>query len=131
MRIARTAALQADINVTPLVDVCLVLLIIFMIVIPAMVNGIDVALPEAGTGDPVANRPLQITVNANRILYVGDDVIRIEELASTLDRIRATGAGRPVIVRGDKSLPYSEIVAVLSACRTAGFEDVGLGVEAP
>jgi biopolymer transport protein TolR len=123
--ISRTA-LQSDINVTPLVDVCLVLLIIFMVVTPIIVNGVPVRLPDAVHAGPIANEPLQVTINADRTLYVGAAVIRSEELANALQRER-TGANRPVIVRAEKSLAYGDVVSVLDACRAAGFDQVGLG----
>jgi biopolymer transport protein TolR len=131
MRTVRASALNADINVTPLVDVCLVLLIIFMVVTPLMVTGLPVALPKAASGEAIGQGPLQITINADGTLYVGHAALRREELTAHLERIRASSAARPVVVQGDKSLRYAEIVSVLAACREAGFEDVGLAVERP
>ena len=126
MRVARTAALQSEINVTPLVDVCLVLLIIFMVVTPMIVNGMPVHLPEAAHGDPLANQPLPVTLNADRTLYIGATVVRLEDLANALQHARAE-ANRPVIVRAEKTLPYGDVVHGLDACRTAGFDQVALG----
>lgn len=128
MQATRSSSFQSDINVTPLVDVCLVLLIIFMIVLPALVNGMPVHLPMAAHGESVSNQPLQITVNADRTLYFGSTVIRIEELTGALQRARAE-SNRPVIVRADKSLAYGDVVAVLDQCRAAGFDQVALGTE--
>ena len=127
---ARPTTLHADINVTPLVDVCLVLLIIFMVVTPIIVNGVPVHLPKVAASDQLDAKPLQVTINADRTLYVGNNVIRSEELANELARARAS-ANRPVIVRGDKTLKYGDVVEVLAACRAAGFEDVGLATEKP
>jgi biopolymer transport protein ExbD len=126
MHTTRASALQADINVTPLVDVCLVLLIIFMVVTPLIVTGIPVQLPDARHGGPVAHEPLQVTIESDGTVFIGANVIRKEELANALQRAHAN-ANRPVIVRGDKSLPYGEIVSVLDACRAAGFDQVALG----
>ena len=128
MRATRSIALQSEINVTPLVDVCLVLLIIFMVVTPMMVNGVPVHLPPAAIADPLAKQPLQITINADGVVYVGQSVLRIDQLADELQKLRAQ-ADRPVIVRGEKTIPYGEVVKVLDACRSAGFEQVGLGTE--
>jgi biopolymer transport protein ExbD len=69
MRMTPAASLQSDINVTPLVDVCLVLLIIFMVVLPTMVNGIPVHLPQAASGDALSKQPMQITLNSDKTLY--------------------------------------------------------------
>src|SRR5713101_664204 len=97
--------LQSDINVTPLVDVCLVLLIIFMVVLPTMVNGIPVHLPQAASGDALAKKPMQITLNSDKTLYVDSVVIRLDQLASELQRRHDEGQ-RPVIVRADRALAY-------------------------
>src|SRR6267142_77030 len=115
---------QSDINVTPLVDVCLVLLIIFMVVVP-MFNGIPVRLPRSASSDPLAKQPLQITLNSDKTIYIDAVVIRRDQLASELQRIQAQHQ-RPVVVRADKALAYGEVIAVLDACRSAGFETVGL-----
>ncbi len=109
---------------------CLVLLIIFMVVTPMVVNGIPVHLPVSSTAEKAARQPLQVTINADRTLYVGSNVIRVEDLSAELQRVRAQ-SNRPVIVRGEKSLQYGDVVKVLDACRTAGFDEVGLGAEKP
>jgi biopolymer transport protein ExbD len=128
MRATPAASLQSDINVTPLVDVCLVLLIIFMVVLPTMVTGIPVHLPHAASGDALAKQPLQITVNSDKTLYVDSVVIRRDELVSELQR-KHDQVQRPVVVRADKTLAYGEVISVLDACRKAGFETVGLASE--
>jgi biopolymer transport protein ExbD len=122
---ATPSSLQSDLNVTPLVDVCLVLLIIFMVVLPPLVNGIPVHLPMAASGDALEKKPLQITLNSDKTLYVDSVVIRRDELASELQR-RHDQTQRPVVVRADKSLAYGEVVSALDACRKAGFETIGL-----
>jgi len=130
----RTAtALHADINVTPLVDVCLVLLIIFMVVTPMIVTGVPVSLPLAHTGRPLgdANRQLPITGKEDGSLYFDATVIRPEELADELQQRHAQHPDRPVVVRGDQQVKYGEVVAVLDACRKAGFADVGLLTSSP
>lgn len=126
--------LQADINVTPLVDVCLVLLIIFMIVIPAMVNGVDVNLPETKHSPALAteNRPFAITVKEDGTVYLGDLVVRHDQVAAELQRAHEGAASRPVAVRADKRVLYGDVMDVLDACRKAGWQDVGLvSVAAP
>src|SRR5437870_7949875 len=94
---------KGDINVTPLVDVCLVLLIIFMVVAPILVNGIPVRLPQTATGDDLAKQPILITVNADRTIFLDSVAIREEQLGSELAR-RHTQLSRPVVVRADKTL---------------------------
>ena len=121
-------ALQSDINVTPLVDVCLVLLIIFMVVVPAMVNGVDVQLPETKNSLPVDadRRPFEITIKDDGTVYLEELIVRQDEVAAALQRVHDGAAARPVAVRADKRVRYGEVMAVLDACRKAGWEDVGL-----
>jgi biopolymer transport protein TolR len=123
--------LQSDINVTPLVDVCLVLLIIFMIVIPSMVNGVEVMLPETSSAAAVESRAFPITVKDDGTVYLNTLIVRRDEVEGALVRLHAQEASRPIAVRGDKRVPYGEVLAVIAACRTAGWEDVTLAGEAP
>jgi biopolymer transport protein TolR len=125
--------MHADINVTPLVDICLVLLIIFMVVTPMMTSGVPVKLPVAHTGSPVgdANRQLPIAVKEDGTLYFDATVIRPEQLADELAQRHAAHPDRPVVVRGDQHVRYGDVVAVLDACRKAGFADVGLVTSSP
>ena len=126
MRATRATSLNAEINVTPLVDVCLVLLIIFMIVVPAMVNGVDVQLPETKKTADLDRRTFPITVKEDGTVYLDTDVVRADEVVSALQRLHATAASRPIAVRGDKRVAYGEVVKVLAACRNAGFDNVAL-----
>ena len=131
MHTARSTALQADINVTPLVDVCLVLLIIFMVVTPMMIQGVPVHLPAVRNAANVgeATRQLPVSVNADGTLYVDAVVIRAEQLTAVLRERHNEHPDRPVAVRGDKSVKYGEVMKVLGACRAAGFSDVSLIAE--
>jgi biopolymer transport protein TolR len=127
MHVRSHSALESNINVTPLVDVCLVLLIIFMVVLPAVVNGIPVKLPVAG-GDAVGElaQQLAITVKDDGTVYLGTIALRKEQVASELRRLHAESPNRPVAVRGDKTVAYGEVAGVLDASRDAGFNDVRL-----
>jgi biopolymer transport protein TolR len=125
MRVTSATSLRSEINVTPLVDVCLVLLIIFMVVTPVLVNGFPVRLPESSTAGPFAKQPMQITVNDDGTIYLDNVAIRGDQLASELQR-RRDQILRPVVVRADKNLAYGDVVRVLDTCRSAGFENVGL-----
>jgi len=128
MRATPASSLQSEINVTPLVVVCLVLLIIFMIVLPTLVQGVPVRLPQSTTAGDLSKRPMQITVNRDGTIYLDSVVIRSEQLESELQR-RSKQHSRPVVVRADKSLAYGEVIRVLDTCRNAGFESVGLAAE--
>jgi biopolymer transport protein TolR len=130
MHALRGSAMQSDINVTPLVDVCLVLLIIFMVTLPVMVNGIDVKLPETSVKNPVDSRVFPVTVKEDGTVYLDTLIVRREEVPASLQRLHATASTRPIAVRADKRVEYGEVAKVLSACRAAGWSDVALvGVE--
>jgi biopolymer transport protein ExbD len=127
MRVARSQ-IQSDINVTPLVDVCLVLLIIFMIVLPEVVNGVPVKLPKTATGAEVSGgrKTTEITVKEDGSVYIDALIVRHEEVPEAMKRQHELHPERSIAVRGDKSVPYGSIVSVLDASRAAGYENVGL-----
>ena len=128
MRATPATSLQSDINVTPLIDVCLVLLIIFMVITPLIVTGIPVRLPQTSTADKLPKQPLQISIKADGTIFLDSVVIRGEQLASELAR-KHDQLRRPVVVKADKTLVYGDVVRVLDACRGAGFENVGLATQ--
>jgi biopolymer transport protein TolR len=118
--------MQSEINVTPLVDVCLVLLIIFMVLTPAMVTGSTVSLPETRHSSEGAEAPLSITVMADETVLVGSTIVRRADVASELQRVHAQRTSGSVAVRGDKRVSYGAVAEVLDACRAAGWSDVKL-----
>jgi len=121
-------ALTSDINVTPLVDVCLVLLIIFMVVTPMLQKGVPVNLPvtENPEATPDTEKQLQISVKADGSVYVGPNVIRKDEVERALKDIHDRTPDREIAVKGDRLVKYGEVLDVLKACRDVGFNDVGL-----
>ena len=104
-----------------------------MVVTPMIVTGMPVKLPVARHVGPLGdvNRQLPITVKEDGSLYFDATVIRPEELADALQQRHAAHPDRPVVVRGDEHVRYGEVVAVLDACRKAGFSDVGLVTSSP
>lgn len=121
------SSLEANINVTPLVDVCLVLLIIFMVVMPVLVTGVPVHLPKTRTGSDLGKgEQLKITVNADGTVFLNGMARRAEEVPTEVQRLHAVNPAMNVAVRGDKAVRYGEVVKVLDACRAAGYQDVGL-----
>ena len=122
------AGLTSDINVTPLVDVCLVLLIIFMVVTPMLQKGVPVNLPvtEDPEKTPDTDKQLQISVKANGAVYLGSNVVRKEQVQSELEAIHQRTPDREIAVKGDKQVKYGDVLDVLRACREVGFNDVGL-----
>ena len=124
---------MADINVTPLVDVMLVLLIIFMVAAPLMTSTIDIDLPIASGGKALASNapPLTLSVkrtngacNSNIELYLGDTLISSNDLLPKIKAIRETrsDADSVVYLRGDKDVCYTDMMKLLGNIRTAGFK---------
>jgi biopolymer transport protein TolR len=128
MLLRSQSALQSDINVTPLVDVCLVLLIIFMVVTPLVVTGVPISLPVTRHAQSFSEstRQLPVTVKDDGTVYVGPVVVRREQVAPELERLHREAPDRPVAVRGDARVAYGEVIRVLDACRAAGFSEVRL-----
>ena len=122
------APLNADINVTPLVDVCLVLLIIFMVVTPMLQKGVPVNLPvtDAPEKTPDSEKQLQISIKDDGSVYVGPNVVRKDQVQALLEEIHERTPDREVAVKGDRKVKYGDIIDVLKACREVGFNDVGL-----
>src|SRR5437660_11019113 len=121
-------AMTSEINVTPLVDVCLVLLIIFMVVTPMLQKGVPVNLPvtEEPEKTPDTDKQLQISVKADGSVYLGSSVVRKEQVQSELEQIHQRTPDREIAVKGDKQVKYGAVLDVLKACREVGFNNVGL-----
>jgi len=120
--------LNSEINVTPLVDVCLVLLIIFMVVTPMLQKGVPINLPvtEDPERTPDTEKQLQISVKEKGIVYLGPTAIRTEQLDSELKQIHDRTPDREIAVKGDKQVKYGSVLDVLKSCREVGFNNVGL-----
>ncbi len=121
----------AEINITPLVDVMMVLLVIFIVTAPMLVQGLDVELPQT-TSQPLpqsSREPLILTLTRTRLVLVGDEPVHPTMLAQRLGPLLA-GGPRPVFLKGDKEVPYGFLVQVLSALNQVGVEEIGL-VTAP
>jgi biopolymer transport protein TolR len=121
-------AMNSEINVTPLVDVCLVLLIIFMVVTPMLQKGVPVNLPvtEEPEKTPDSEKQLLISVKADGSVYLGSNVVRKEQVQSELETIHQRTPDREIAVKGDKLVKYGAVLDVLKACREVGFNNVGL-----
>jgi len=123
--------MQSDINVTPLVDVCLVLLIIFMVVTPMLQKGVNVALPETVTPEkmPENERQLEISIKSDDSVFVNQKPISDEDLPDALKEFHANNPDRDVVVKGDKRLKYKRVRQVMRLINEAGFTRVGLVTE--
>ncbi|WP_051132495.1 ExbD/TolR family protein [Thermodesulfatator atlanticus] len=118
--------LVADINVTPLVDVMLVLLIIFMITAPLLSTGLEVDLPQTKAGDLKQKEPLLIVINAKGEVFVGNKKIALSALGKFLAQTKKAGLKKDINIKADKRCPYGVVAKVLAEVKKAGFESVGL-----
>lgn len=126
-KLTQTGAMS-EINITPFIDVCLVLLIIFMVVTPMLQEGVPVNLPV--TDDPMktpeTKDQLRISVKDEDLVYVGDKVVRADQVDEALKEVFKRTPNREIVVKGDRKLNYGHVLTVLKACRDVGFENVGL-----
>ena len=119
--------LMSDINVTPFVDVMLVLLIIFMVTAPMMVQGVDVALPEVSAKPMVTDKEnLTVTIDRESNVYINDFQVRTDFLREKLEKILAGKTDREVFFRADKDVPYGMVVSVMAEIKAAGVEKLGM-----
>jgi len=122
--------LMSDINVTPFVDVMLVLLVIFMVTAPMMMQGVDVALPETTSESLVAKKEnLIITINKKNQIYINDYQVALDFLQEKLIKIFEGREDREVYLRADKEIPYGVVVRVMSEIKGAGVEQLGMVTE--
>jgi biopolymer transport protein TolR len=121
---------KSDINVTPLVDVMLVLLIIMMLVAPMLEQGVQVKLPIAtnATPKPQSQDQTIIAIAANRSMYINAKPVQEQELATKVSELLEGKAGgeKVVIIRADEEVEYGAVMAAMDQLRLAGIEDIGL-----
>jgi len=123
---------MGEINVTPFVDVMLVLLIVFMVTAPLLTVGVPVDLPKTKAGQISADTaPLVVSIQADGQLYLQDNQIAPEALIPRLSAISEANPSVRIFVRGDKSVAYGEVVQLMGRIQTAGFERVALVAELP
>jgi biopolymer transport protein TolR len=120
----------SDINVTPLVDVMLVLLIIFMVTSPMLVSGIYVDLPKTSSA-PLTGKdePLTITVDKDGAVYLHDNEIKEDELVDKLVAITDEKYDTRIFIRGDKAIDYGQVMKIIGLITTAGFKKISLVTE--
>ncbi|MBT3360569.1 MAG: protein TolR [Rhodospirillales bacterium] len=121
---------MADINVTPMVDVMLVLLVIFMVTAPLLTVGVQVDLPKTSADAlPGQDEPLAVTVNAEGEIFLQDTQVNLENLAPRLIAITNNNPEARIFVRGDKGVVYGRIMQVMGTVNAAGFSKVALVTE--
>jgi biopolymer transport protein ExbD len=125
----------AEINVVPLVDVMLVLLIIFMITAPMIQRGVDVKLPVATRTNQISGERAFVTVpigyRENRLVFLGEEAIRVDALQERVRQKIENAADKKVYLRGDGGVQYQDLMEVFDRLKAAGVSDVGLVAKAP
>jgi biopolymer transport protein TolR len=126
----RRRPLMGEINVTPFVDVMLVLLIVFMVTAPLLTAGVTVDLPETTAAPlPGQDEPLTVSVNQAGEVYLQDSAIAVEDLGPRLQAISERNRDTRIFVRGDKVIDYGRVMEVVGAIHAAGFTKVALVTE--
>ncbi len=132
-RRGRRRGQMADINVTPMVDVMLVLLVVFMITAPMLATGVSVTLPKikAEQLQTEKERPLVVTIDKNQKFYVGtqEEPVAMKDLAPMVKALAENNMDKRVYVRADEAAPYGAVVSVLALLQQAGFKNAGLPVD--
>jgi biopolymer transport protein TolR len=116
----------SEINITPLVDVVLVLLIIFMITAPVLQSSIEVNLPQTKAAKESTEQLVVVTIAKKQIIYVGNDAVKFDQLGDIVKKQTFGLTSQPIYLRADESIPYGTLARVLDNLKQAGFNDVRL-----
>ncbi|MGL4489206.1 MAG: protein TolR [Rhizobiaceae bacterium] len=123
----RSSGVMSEINVTPFVDVMLVLLIIFMVAAPLMTVGVPIDLPDTQAKSlNVDTQPITVSVNAAGEVFIQETPISLEEIVPKLQAISKLGVEERIFIRGDKSADYGTVAKVMALISSAGFKNLGL-----
>jgi len=131
LRSRRTVSTLGEINVTPLVDVVLVLLLVFMVTAPMMSRGIDVSLPVANQPETEREDRITVSINAQERIFVGDRPINLQLLEDTVRGMMEGRMHKIVYLRADESIRYGKVITVIDKLKSAGVELVGFAYELP
>ena len=125
-------SLVSQINVTPLVDVMLVLLIIFMVTAPIIQQGVEVSLPKVkAAAIPGREEQFVVSITRDRSIYLNDTRLTAADLTEKLGAIARERPDREVFVRADEQVPYGDVIRTMAAIKAAGIENVGMVTEMP
>ena len=121
---------MSDINVTPLVDVMLVLLIIFMVTAPMMMQGVEVNLPQTTTKSiKTQEEPLMLTVNKEKEIFIERHPIKLDSLETKIQKIFQNRKDKEILLRADKEVPYGFVIEVIAKVKQAGIDKLGMVTE--
>jgi biopolymer transport protein TolR len=125
-------SLVSQINVTPLVDVMLVLLVIFMVTAPIIQQGVEVNIPKVRAAAlPGEEQQFVVSITRDQQLYLNDTRMSADELTQKLQAISAERPDRQVFIRADQDVPYGEVIRTMAAIKAAGIENVGMVTAMP
>ncbi len=122
----RTQTSISDINVTPLVDVVLVLLIIFMVTAPVLQSGIEVSVPKTRTVKEITEERMVISINKQQRVFLGNDPVNINEIKSKLRQRIRDPQNQSVFIRADEDVPFGAFATVMDAVKSAGITNVSI-----
>jgi len=123
-------SLMSEINVTPLVDVMLVLLIIFMVTAPMMMQGVEVNLPQTTTKNiKTKEEPLMLTVNKEKEIFIEKHRIKLDNLEIKIQKIFQNRKDKEILLRADKEVPYGFVIKVIAKVKQAGIDKLGMVTE--
>jgi biopolymer transport protein TolR len=124
--------LASQINVTPLVDVMLVLLVIFMVTAPMIQQGVEVSVPRVkASALPGKEQQFVVSITRNQEVYLNDSKLGLDQLTEKLQAIATVRPDREVFVRADEQVPYGAVIKTMAAIKAAGIENVGMVTEMP
>jgi biopolymer transport protein TolR len=122
----QTRSSLADINITPLVDVVLVLLVIFMITAPVLQSGIEVNVPKTRTVREITEERMVVTIDHDQKVFLGDQAVNIHELPQKLHRAGTDPAHQVIYLRADQTVPFGAFANVMDAVKQAGITNVSI-----
>jgi biopolymer transport protein ExbD/biopolymer transport protein TolR len=122
----QTRTSLAEINITPLVDVVLVLLVIFMITAPVLQSGIEVAVPKTRTVKEITEQRMVVTIDRDQQVFLGDEPVNVHELAQKLHQAGTDPAKQVIYLRADERVPFGAFASVMDAVKQAGITNISI-----
>jgi biopolymer transport protein ExbD/biopolymer transport protein TolR len=122
----QTRSSLAEINITPLVDVVLVLLVIFMITAPVLQSGIEVAVPKTRTVNEITEQRTVLTIDRDQQVFLGDQLVNIHDLAVKLHKDGTDPAHQVIYLRADERVPFGAFASVMDAVKQAGITNISI-----